>query len=130
MTEPDEPASRTRRVLLVEDDEAVRRLIRFNLELAGFEVIEAADGLEGLLFVDLHRPDAVILDLMMPDVDGGRVLAQMRGRPETKGLPVIIVTGKADLSPELRQLAGEGNVIPKPFDPDVLVARIQELTEP
>jgi two-component system OmpR family response regulator len=116
------------KVLLVEDDASIRRLLRFNLELAGFQVVEATDGLEGLLMLDLHRPDAIVLDVMMPDVDGHRMLSQVRGHPESGDVPVLVVTGKADLGPEIRRLAGEGNVIAKPFDPDDVVERIRRLT--
>jgi DNA-binding response OmpR family regulator len=116
------------KVLLVEDDAAIRRLLRFNFELAGFQVVEAADGLEGLLMLDLHRPDAIVLDVMMPDVDGHRMLSQVRGHPEAGGVPVLVVTGKADLGPEIRRLAGEDNVVAKPFDPDEVVERIRRLT--
>ncbi|MBI4259717.1 MAG: response regulator [Actinobacteria bacterium] len=115
-------------VLLVEDDESIRTMVRFNLELAAFSVVEAGDGLEGLLMADLHRPDVVVLDLMMPDVDGVRMLGQLRGLPEGGDVPVVIITGKADVGPEVRELVGEGNFFTKPFDPDDLVARVRDLT--
>lgn len=125
---PDPRDSGPRRtVLLVEDDESVRSLIRINLELNDFEVVEAHDGLEGLLLLDLHRPDLVVLDLMLPEVDGSRVLAQLRANPDNAALPVIVITGKADVGPELRGLAREGNLMAKPFDADHLIERIREL---
>jgi DNA-binding response OmpR family regulator len=116
-----------RTVLLVEDDDSIRSLVRFNLELADYRVVEAKDGLEGLLLLDLHRPDAVVLDLMMPELDGAKVLAQLRADPEARGMPVIVITGKADISPVLHRLAGAGNLISKPFDPEALVGRLREL---
>ncbi len=115
-------------VLLVEDDEAVRKLVRVSLELSDFDVVEAKDGLEGLLLLDLHQPSAVMLDLMMPDVGGERMLAQLRATPETKRVPVVIITGKPEVAPEVIGLVGEENFLPKPFDPDQLIARVQAVT--
>ena len=114
-------------VLLVEDDEAVRQLVRVTLEMNDYEVVEAKDGLEGLLLLDLHRPDAVVLDLMMPDVGGERMLAQLRATPETKKTPVVIITGKPEVAPEVIGLVGKENFFPKPFDPDALIDRVQGL---
>jgi two-component system, OmpR family, phosphate regulon response regulator PhoB len=95
-----------RKVLLVEDDESVRQLVRVTLQMHDFEVVEAKDGLEGLLMLDMHRPDAVVLDLMMPDVAGERMLAQLRQTPETKRTPVLIITGKPEVAPEVIGLVG------------------------
>ena len=116
-----------KRVLLVEDDEAVRQLVKITLELNDYDVIEAKDGLEGLLLLDLHRPDAVILDLMMPDLGGERMLAQLRSTPETKRTPVVIITGKPEVAPEVIGLVGRENFFAKPFDPDAVIARLKAL---
>lgn len=114
-------------VLLVEDDESVRQLVRVTLQMHNYEVVEAKDGLEGLLMLDLHRPDAVVLDLMMPDVAGERMLAQLRQTPETKRTPVVIITGKPEVAPEVIGLVGQENFFPKPFDPDAVMERLQAL---
>jgi len=116
-------------VLLVEDDESVRQLVRVTLEMNDYEVVEAKDGLEGLLLLDLHHPDAVVLDLMMPDVGGERMLAQLRATPETKRTPVVIITGKPEVAPEVIGLVGKENFFPKPFDPDALIDRVKGLLE-
>lgn len=116
-----------KRVLLVEDDESVRQLVRITLEMNDYEVVEAKDGLEGLLLLDMHQPDGVILDLMMPDVGGERMLAQLRATPETKRTPVLIITGKPEVAPEVIGLVGRENFFPKPFDPDVLIERVRAL---
>jgi DNA-binding response OmpR family regulator len=116
-----------KRVLLVEDDESVRQLVRITLEMNDYEVIEAKDGLEGLLLLDIHKPDAVVLDLMMPDVGGERMLAQLRATPETKRTPVVIITGKPEVAPEVIGLVGKENFFPKPFDPDALIERVKGL---
>ncbi len=116
-----------KRVLLVEDDESVRQLVRVTLQMNDYEVIEAKDGLEGLLFLDMHKPDAVVLDLMMPDVGGERMLTQLRSAPETKRTPVVIITGKPEVAPEVIGLVGRENFFPKPFDPDAVMERLQAL---
>jgi DNA-binding response OmpR family regulator len=116
-----------KRVLLVEDDESVRQLVRVTLQMNDYDVIEAKDGLEGLLFLDMHKPDAVVLDLMMPDVGGERMLAQLRATVETKRVPVIIITGKPEVAPEVIGLVGKDNFLPKPFDPDAIIGRLEAL---
>jgi DNA-binding response OmpR family regulator len=116
-----------KRVLLVEDDEAVRQLVRVTLQMNEYDVVEAKDGLEGLLFLDMHKPDAVVLDLMMPDVGGERMLAQLRATVETKRVPVIIITGKPEVAPEVIGLVGKENFFPKPFDPDAVIGRLKAL---
>jgi DNA-binding response OmpR family regulator len=122
MTPPDKKT-----VLLVEDDESVRQLVRVTLDMNGYEVIEAKDGLEGLLLMDVHHPDAIVLDLMMPDVGGERMLAQLRSTPETKRTPVVIITGKPEVAPEVIGLVGKENFFPKPFDPDALIEGVKGL---
>jgi DNA-binding response OmpR family regulator len=116
-----------KRVLLVEDDESVRQLVRVTLQMNDYDVVEARDGLEGLLFLDMHQPDAVVLDLMMPDVGGERMLAQLRATVETKKIPVVIITGKPEVAPEVIGLVGKENFFPKPFDPDAVIARLKAM---
>jgi DNA-binding response OmpR family regulator len=116
-----------KKVLLVEDDESVRQLVRVTLQMHDYEVIEAKDGLEGLLFLDMHKPDAVVLDLMMPDVGGERMLAQLRQTEATKRTPVVIITGKPEVAPEVVGLVGQENFFPKPFDPDAVIDRLNAL---
>ena len=116
-----------KKILLVEDDESVRQLVRITLQMHDFEVVEAKDGLEGLLMLDMHQPDAVVLDLMMPDVAGERMLAQLRQTPETKRTPVVIITGKPEVAPEVIGLVGQENFFPKPFDPDAVIERLRSL---
>jgi DNA-binding response OmpR family regulator len=120
-------AQEKKKVLLVEDDESVRQLVRITLEMNEYEVVEAKDGLEGLLLLEMHRPAAVVLDLMMPDVGGERMLAQLRATPETKRTPVVIITGKPEVAPEVIGLVGKENFFPKPFDPDAVVARLRAM---
>ena len=83
-------------ILIVEDEEAVRELEKFILEAEGYEVMEARDGLEGLAKAEFRKPDLILLDLMMPDVSGGRMFDEMKEHPSTAGIPIIVVTGKPD----------------------------------
>jgi len=114
-----------KRVLVVEDEEAVRELEKFILEQAGYEVMEARDGLEGLTKAEFRTPDLILLDLMMPDVSGGRMFDEMRHHPATKDIPIVVVTGKPDAHEMFDDAIGEDNVIMKPFEADALIERIR-----
>jgi CheY-like chemotaxis protein len=115
----------SKRVLIVEDEEAVRELEKFILENAGYEVMEARDGLEGLTKVEFRKPDLILLDLMMPDVSGGRMFDELRDHPSTKDIPIVVVTGKPDAHEMFDDAIGEDNVIMKPFEADTLIQRIR-----
>ncbi len=117
----------TRRILVVEDDESVRRLVSLALEASGFDVIEAENGTEGLRLLKARRPDAVVLDLLMPDLGGERMLQALRAAPETKRTPVVVTSGKPDVPAEVIGLVGKENFLSKPFDADVLVDRVKAL---
>ncbi|MGH2775898.1 MAG: response regulator [Actinomycetota bacterium] len=115
----------SKRVLVVEDEEAVRELEKFILEQHGYEVMEARDGLEGLTKAEFRKPDLILLDLMMPDVSGGRMFDEMRHHPATKNIPIVVVTGKPDAHEMFDDAIGEDNVIMKPFEADALIERIR-----
>ena len=110
-------------VLVVEDDRGVRDLLVTVLAAEGFDVRTAKDGLEGLLKLRMWSPDAVVLDIMMPDVGGLRVLDELAA--EHAEIPVIVVTGKPDAVDQATARLGPENVFPKPFDVDELIARIR-----
>jgi two-component system alkaline phosphatase synthesis response regulator PhoP len=112
-------------VLLVEDDDSVRQLVRLSLERHDFEVVEASGGAEGLDLVDRHRPDAVVLDLMMPLGAGDRLLTELRAGPKTERIPVVVVSGKPDVGDEVIGLVGRENFLVKPFDPEALIERVK-----
>lgn len=115
----------TKRVLIVEDEESVRELERFILEAEGYEVVEARDGLEGLTKAEFKRPDLILLDLMMPDVSGGRMFDEMKQHPVTQGIPIVVVTGKPDAHEIFDDTIGRENVIMKPFETDGLLAVVR-----
>jgi DNA-binding response OmpR family regulator len=114
-------------ILIVEDDPTIQGLLRTLMETEGYDVMIAGDGLEGILKAEIRHPAIIILDIMMPNVDGERVLHEMQTRPDLARVPVLIVTGRADAHQAFDPLVGRDNVIPKPFDPDVLTGRIAEL---
>ena len=113
-------------ILLVEDEEAVRELEKFILESEGYDVMEARDGLEGLTKAEFRKPDLILLDLMMPDVSGGRMFDEMREHPSTAGIPIIVVTGKPDAHQIFDDSIGPENVIMKPFESAELLDRIRD----
>ena len=115
-------------VLVVEDDPSVRGLLQTLLSAEGYEVVTASDGLAGLVKVSSSPPALVLLDLMMPDLGGVRVLEEMRDDPELKDIPVIVVTGKIDAVPSMRELLGDDNVFLKPFAVAELLARVGAVT--
>jgi DNA-binding response OmpR family regulator len=115
---PDKPL-----VLVVEDDKGVRDLLEALLSAEGFTVRTARDGLEGLLKLRMFSPAALVLDIMMPDVGGLRVLDELA--EEHADVPVIVVTGKPQAAEEARTRLGRDNVFDKPFDVDELVTRIR-----
>ncbi len=115
-----------KRILVVEDEDSVRELEKFILESQGYDVMEAKDGLEGLAKAEFRRPDLILLDLMMPDVSGGRMFDEMKEHPATAGIPIIVVTGKPDAHDMFDEEIGPENVIMKPFDAQTLIDRIRE----
>jgi DNA-binding response OmpR family regulator len=115
-------------VLLVEDEETLRRVLRNLLERDGFEVAEAADGAEALSAVDRLTPDAVVLDLNLPVMDGYDVLSRLRTRTTSATLPVLVLTANGDEASEVRALKmGANEFLTKPFRPRALAARLKLL---
>ncbi len=116
------------RVLVVEDDPSVRGLLHTLLTAEGYDVATASDGLAGLVKAASSQPALILLDLMMPDLGGVRVLEELADDPELTGTPVIVVTGKIDSIPAMRDLLGEERVFLKPFAVAELLARVAEIT--
>ena len=114
-------------ILVVEDDPSVQNLLTLLLEEEGFEVITARDGLEGLVKMELQHPSLVVLDLMMPNVSGDRVIEEIRADPRLKAVPLIVVSGRHDVHQTFDAELGRDNVFAKPLDPAHLVARIEAI---
>jgi DNA-binding response OmpR family regulator len=116
------------KVLVVEDDPSVRGLLQTLLSAEGYDVVTASDGLAGLVKATSSHPALVLLDLMMPDLGGVRVLEEMRDDPELADIPVVVVTGKVDAVPGMRAVLGDDNVFVKPFAVAELLARVADVT--
>jgi type IV pilus assembly protein PilB len=124
----DESFNARKTVLLVEDEEPLRRVLRDLLEREGFTVVEAADGVQALDEVDRSAPDVLVLDLNLPRLDGYGVLGHLRARPSTAKLPVIVLTAKGDEDNEVRVFeTGANDFLTKPFRPRALGARLRAL---
>jgi type II secretory ATPase GspE/PulE/Tfp pilus assembly ATPase PilB-like protein len=124
----DETFNGKKTVLLVEDEEPLRRVLRDLLEREGFTVVEAADGVQALDEVDRSGPDVLVLDLNLPRLDGYGVLSHLRARPSTAKLPVIVLTAKGDEENEVRVFeSGANDFLTKPFRPRALSARLRAL---
>ena len=116
------------RLLVVEDEQALVTMLRYNLEREGFEVSEAADGEEALLRIAEDKPDLVLLDWMLPLVSGLEVCRRLRRSPQTRTLPVILLTARGEEADRVRGLEnGADDYVVKPFSPSELVARVRAL---
>lgn len=112
-----------RRILVVDDEERMVRFIRLNLEHDGFQVIDAFSGLEAIEKIRSNLPDLILLDVMMPDIDGFEVLKMIR---ETSNVPVIMLTAKGEEEDRVRGLeTGADDYVTKPFSPRELVSRVR-----
>jgi len=116
------------RILVVEDDPSVRGLLQTLLTAEGYEVAVASDGLAGLVKAASHAPALILLDLMMPDLGGIRVLEELHSDPALKNIPVVVVTGKTEAIPSMRALLGDDSVFAKPFGVADLLVRVAQIT--
>lgn len=114
------------KLLIVEDEADIRELISFNLEMSGYEVEKARDGEEGLSLAKAKEFDLIILDLMLPGMDGIKVCSQLRKDPSTAHIPVIMLTARSEDEDIVNGLeSGADDYITKPFSPRVLIARVK-----
>jgi two-component system phosphate regulon response regulator PhoB len=119
---------RKKLILVVEDDEDIRALLRHTLTKERYNVIEAALGREALAEANAKRPDAVILDIMLPDIDGLEVCRRLKTDPAMKHIPVVMLTAKSEDTDIVVGLElGAEDYITKPFSPRVLVARLKNV---
>ena len=115
-------------ILVVEDEDALAELLRYNLEAEGFEVRVAHDGEDALLEVSERLPDLVVLDWMLPSVSGLEICRQLRRKPETRALPILLLTARGEEADRVRGLeSGADDYVTKPFSPAELLARIRAL---
>ncbi len=130
LLEPEETSGRSRftdaKVLLVDDEDQLRRVMRDLLERDGYAVTEARDGVEALDQIDRHAPDIIVLDLNLPGLDGYGVLAHLRSRPATESIPVVVLTAQGDEENEVKVFEmGADDFLSKPFRARALSARLQ-----
>lgn len=119
----------TKRILLIDDEDGARRITQFSLEsAAGWEVLTAASGIEGLRLAEAEQLDAILLDVMMPEMDGPTTFLQLQANPKTRSIPVIMLTAKASPAEHqpLTELGITG-IITKPFKISALIAQIRAI---
>ena len=113
-------------VLIVEDETALITLLRYNREREGFRVAEARDGEEALVLCQEERPDIVLLDWMLPHLSGIEVCRRLRRTPETRDIPIIILTARGEETDKIRGLdSGADDYVTKPFSPAELISRLR-----
>jgi two-component system, OmpR family, alkaline phosphatase synthesis response regulator PhoP len=118
------------RVLVIDDEAPIRLLCRVNLEAEGMQVSEAADGPSGLEKARSERPDVILLDVMMPGLDGWRVAEQLIDDPGTRGIPIVFLTARAEFRDRAKGLdIGGVDYITKPFNPLELAPLVRDLLD-
>ncbi|HYY33845.1 MAG TPA: response regulator [Gaiellaceae bacterium] len=116
------------KTLVIDDEAPIRLLCRVNLETEGIEVLEAADGASGLDVARQEKPDAILLDVMMPGLDGWSVAERLLAEDETSAIPIIFLTARADLRDRARGMdAGGLDYVTKPFNPVELASLVREV---
>ena len=114
------------KILLVEDDNNLVELIRYNLDKEGFDTISTGDGEDALLLVEDEKPDLVVLDWMIANLSGIEVCRRLRRSPSTAGVPIIMLTARAEEADRVRGLeTGADDYVTKPFSPRELIARVR-----
>lgn len=116
------------KILVVDDDVAINELIKVNLELAGYKVIQANDGIKGFALAKQEAPSLVILDVMMPDVDGFTVAKRIRQNEETKDTPILMLTALSQINDKVKGFnIGVDDYLVKPFELEELLVRVRAL---
>lgn len=116
------------KILVIDDDEAVNELVRINLEIAGYQVISAKDGISGFAAAKQEKPDLIILDVMMPDVDGYTVAKRIRENQTIKDIPIIMLTALGMLDDKVKGFdIGVDDYLVKPFEIEELKVRVRAL---
>jgi two-component system, OmpR family, alkaline phosphatase synthesis response regulator PhoP len=116
------------KTLIIDDEAPIRLLCRVNLEAEGIEVLEAPDGVTGLELARSEKPDAILLDVMMPGLDGWNVAEQLLSEEGTGAIPIIFLTARADLRDRVRGMdVGGLDYITKPFNPLELASLVREV---
>lgn len=116
------------KILVVDDDDSINELIKINLELSGYDVISAFDGLQGFTLAKQELPDLIVLDVMMPDVDGYTVAKRVRENASTAEIPILMLTAMGQLEDKVKGFdIGVDDYLVKPFEMDELKVRVRAL---
>ncbi len=116
----------TKKILVIEDEQHISKLVRFILEKNGYSVVQAFNGKEGIEAAKKGKPDMVILDVMMPRMDGFEVAKKLKSIKETKQIPIIMLSSAAQFKDRTKGIeAGAMDYITKPFDKNELVAKVK-----
>jgi two-component system alkaline phosphatase synthesis response regulator PhoP len=114
------------KVLVVDDEEYIQHILNFSFGAEGYQVITAANGVEALAKAKEERPDVIVLDIMMPKMDGYEACKKLKSDPATKNIPVILLTAKGrDADRKLGSQAGADDYVVKPFSPGRLIERVE-----
>lgn len=120
-----------KKILAVDDEPSIVRLVSAALTARGYEVVVAHNGEEALDKVRLDRPDAIVLDIMMPKMDGKQVRERLAKNPATSGIPILFLSAVGDMSSQLDTLeAGQGEYMTKPFKPSELADYVDAMLDP
>jgi PleD family two-component response regulator len=120
----------TETILVIDDELHIRTILTYMLEQEGFQVVQASGGAEALAILDDSLPDLILLDIMMPDMDGFSVLSRIRGQFRTHNLPVILLTARGETQQKVRGLeAGANDYLVKPFVPEELILRVRNMLQ-
>jgi DNA-binding response OmpR family regulator len=118
------------RILIVDDESSIRLVCQLNLDAVGFQTLEAPDGETALALARSEQPDLILLDVMLPGIDGWSVAEQLGAAPDTRDIPILFLSARSDPSDEARaHEVGALGYLTKPFDPEELIARVQNVLE-
>jgi len=116
------------KILVVDDEQSINELVKINLELAGYKVIQALDGIKGFALAKQELPNVIILDVMMPEVDGFTVAQRIRQNATTKNIPILMLTALSQINDKVRGFdIGVDDYLTKPFEMEELKARVRAL---
>ncbi len=116
------------KILVIDDDKNINELVKINLELAGYKVIQALDGIKGFALAKQELPNAILLDVMMPEVDGYTVAQRIRQNSDTKNIPILMLTALSQLNDKVKGFdIGVDDYLVKPFEMEELKVRIRAL---
>lgn len=114
------------KILVVDDEEYIQHILNFSFGAEGYEVITAADGEEAIKIAKTQKPDIIVLDIMMPKMDGYEACKKLKADPQTRGIPVILLTAKGrEVDRKLGSQVGADDYVVKPFSPGRLIERVE-----